>query len=127
MPTALKSELSEYEKIREGNIKEREAMLRALMVSILDSWHQVILTLFAQDDMDSFKKDSGIGQTKKAPVKKRKRVEYDSDGEEIEGSFTSKVRVEGSRKSTRLSLQPEDKGKMGSEVSFAAVVEMFCY
>jgi len=102
MPTALKSELSEYEKIREGNIKEREAMLRALM-----------------DDMDSFKKDSGIGQTKKAPVKKRKRVEYDSDGEEIEGSFTSKVRVEGSRKSTRLSLQPEDKGKMGSEVTYS--------
>ena len=60
-PTALTGELSEYENIRQGNIAEREAMLQALMA-----------------DFDRFKKDSGIGAAKKAPPKKRKRVEYDS-------------------------------------------------
>merc|ERR1712088_154947 len=99
MPTALTGELSEYEKIRQGNIAEREAMLQALMA-----------------DFDSFKKDSGIGAAKKAPPKKRKRVEYDSDDE---GGFRgSKVKVEGSRKSARLSAAPEDKGKMGSEITY---------
>jgi len=98
---ALKSEmagLSEYEKIRDGNIKEREAMLAALMA-----------------DFSDFKNDSGIGKKKAAP-KKRKRVEYDSDGDEV--SFSSKARVEGSRKSSRISNQPEDKGKLGSEVTY---------
>merc|ERR1719370_2487260 len=91
--------LSEYEKIRQGNIAEREAMLQALMA-----------------DFDSFKKDSGIGAAKKAPPKKRKRVEYDSDDE---GGFRGrKVKVEGSRKSARLSAAPEDKGKMGSEITY---------
>ena len=99
MPTALTGELSEYEKIREGNIAEREAMLQALMA-----------------DFDSFKKDSGIGAAKKAPPKKRRRVEYDSDNE---GGFRGgKVKVEGSRKSARLSAAPEDKGKMGSEITY---------
>merc|ERR1712062_640233 len=99
MPTALTGELSEYEKIRQGNIAEREAMLQALMA-----------------DFDSFKKDSGIGAAKKArPKKKRKRVD-DSDDE---GGFRgSKVKVEGSRKSARLSAAPEDKGKMGSEITY---------
>ena len=99
MPTALTGELSEYEKIREGNIAEREAMLQALMA-----------------DFDRFKKDSGIGAAKKAPPKKRKRAEYDSDDE---GGFRGgKVKVEGSRKSARLSAAPEDKGKMGSEITY---------
>merc|ERR1712012_1432030 len=99
MPTALTGELSEYEKIRQGNIAEREAMLQALMA-----------------DFDSFKKDSGIGAAKKAPPKKRKRVDYDSDDE---GGFRGgKVKVEGSRKSARLSAAPEDKGKMGSEITY---------
>ena len=126
---ALKSEmagLSEYEKIRDGNIKEREAMLAALMA-----------------DFSDFKNDSGIGKKKAAP-KKRKRVEYDSDGDEVSDpthapasfyasaltpcfapnivssqvSFSSKARVEGSRKSSRISNQPEDKGKLGSEVTY---------
>merc|ERR1712107_39267 len=67
-------------------------------------------------DLDNFKKDSGIGAAKKAPPKKRKRVENDSDDE---GGFRgSKVRVEGSRKSARLSAAPEDKGKMGSEITY---------
>merc|ERR1719334_2648497 len=67
-------------------------------------------------DFDSFKKDSGIGAAKKAPPKKRKRGEHDSDDE---GGFRgSKVRVEGSRKSARLSAAPEDKGKMGSEITY---------
>ena len=43
MPAALTGELSEYEKIRQGNIAEREAMLQDLMA-----------------DFDRFKKDSGI-------------------------------------------------------------------
>merc|ERR1712012_243852 len=99
MPTVLTGELSEYEKIRQGNIAEREAMLQALMA-----------------DFDSFKKDSGIGAVKKAPPKKRKRAEYDSDDE---GVFRGgKVKVEGSRKSARLSAAPEDKGKMGSEITY---------
>ena len=114
---ALQSEmkgLSEYEKIRDGNIKEREAMLAALM-----------------SDFSDFKNDSGIGK-KKAPPKKRKRVEYDSDGDEVRAfhqppalelyhfqvSFSSKARVEGSRKSSRISNQPEDKDKLGSEVTY---------
>ena len=83
MPTALTGELSEYEKIREGNIAEREAMLQALMA-----------------DFDRFKKDSGIGAAKKAPPKKRKRVEYDSgDEEEI---CVKKAKIKGSRKSARI-------------------------
>merc|ERR1712012_27957 len=99
MPTALTGELSEYEKIRQGNIAEREAMLQALMA-----------------DFDNFKKDSGIGAAKKAPPKKRKREEYDSDDE---GGFRGgKVKVEGSRKSARLFAAPEDKGKMGSEITY---------
>merc|ERR1712130_739523 len=98
MPTALTSEMSAYEKIREGNIAEREAMLAALMA-----------------DFSDFKKESGIGVAKKAPPKKRKRVEYDSDDE---GGFRSSVRVEGSRKSARLSAAPEDKGKMGSDITY---------
>ena len=83
MPTALTGELSEYEKIREGNIAERKAMLQALMA-----------------DFDNFKKDSGIGAAKKAPPKKRKRVEYDSgDEDEI---CVKKAKMEGSRKSARI-------------------------
>ena len=98
MPTVLTSELSAYEKIREGNIAEREAMLAALMADVSD-----------------FKKDTGLAVAKRAPPKKRKRVDYDSDDE---GGFRSSVKVEGSRKSARLSAAPEDKGKMGSEVTY---------
>ena len=83
MPTALTGELSEYEKIRQGNIAEREEMLQELIA-----------------DFDSFKKDSGIGAAKKAPLKKRNRVENDSDDEaEI---HVKKAKVEGSRKSVRI-------------------------
>ena len=75
--------MSEYEKIRQGNIAEREEMLQELIA-----------------DFDSFKKDSGIGAAKKAPLKKRNRVENDSDHEaEI---HTKKAKVEGSRKSVRI-------------------------
>ena len=84
MPTALTGELSEYEKIRQGNIAEREAMLQDLMA-----------------DFDRFKKDSGIGAAKKAPSKKKK---YDSSDEgEIRGN---KVRVRDLRKSVRI---PEEE------------------
>ena len=80
-----------YEKIREGNIGEREAMLSAL-----------------KDDFSDFKKDFGISATKKAPSKKRKRVKCDS-GSDAEGFR---------RKSARLSATPEDKDKIGSEVNY---------
>merc|ERR1712203_258181 len=98
MPTVLTSDLSAYEKIREGNIAEREAMLKALMA-----------------DFSDFKKDTGLAVAKRAPPKKRKRVDYDSDDE---GGFRSSVKVEGSRKSARLSAAPEDRDKMGSEVTY---------
>ena len=75
--------MSEYEKIRQGNIAEREEMLQELIA-----------------DFDSFKKDSGIGAAKKAPLKKRIRVQNDSDDEaEIP---VRKAKVEGSGKSVRI-------------------------
>ena len=73
-PMALTANMSEYEKIRQRNIAEREEMLQELIA-----------------DFDSFKKDSGIGAAKKAPLNKRNRVENDSDDE-----------VQGSRKSVRI-------------------------
>ena len=73
-PMALTANMSEYEKIRQGNIAEREKMLQELIA-----------------DFGSFKKDSGIGAAKKAPLNKRNRVENDSDDE-----------VQGSRKSVRI-------------------------
>jgi len=97
LPGAIKSEMSEYEKIRDGNIKEREAMLKALMADFAD-----------------FKKDSGIGVAKTAPAKKRKREKLNEDGDEVGFS----VRVEGTRKSARISAQPEDKDKLGSEITY---------
>jgi len=97
LPGAIKSEMSDYEKIRDGNIKEREAMLAALMADFAD-----------------FKKDSGIGVKKSAPAKKRKREQLNEDGDEVGFS----VRVEGTRKSARISAQPEDKDKLGSEITY---------
>ena len=82
-PMALTANMSEYEKIRQGNIAEREEMLQELIAGF-----------------DSFKKDSGIGAAKKGPLKKRNRVENDSDDEaEIN---VKKAKVEGSRKSVRI-------------------------
>ena len=87
--------MSEYEKIRQGNIAEREEMLQELIA-----------------DFDSFKKDSGIGVAKKAPLKKRNRVENDSDGEaEI---HVKKAKVEGSRKSVRIAGEKLVEGLAGS-------------
>ena len=98
MPSTLTLEMSAYEKIREGNITERELMLSALI-----------------DDFSDFKRDSGIkAAAKKVPLKKRKRQDYDSNDE---GGLRNSVKVEGSRKSARLSAAPKDNGKMGSEVN----------
>ena len=88
--------MSDYEKIREGNIAEREAMLSAL-----------------KTDFSDFKKDSGISAAKKAPSKKRKRVKYGSGSDA--GGFQ--------RKSARLSATPEYKDKIGSEVTFINMSE----
>ena len=83
--------MSAYEKIREGNIAEREAMLLALKA-----------------DFSDFKKDSGISAAKKSPPKKSKKVKYDSGGDA--GGFR--------RKSARLSAPREEKDKIGSEVTY---------
>lgn len=91
MSTATKSEMSDYEKIREENIAEREAMLSSLKA-----------------DFSNFKKDSGLAAGKKAPPKKKKRVKEDSGGD-AGGS---------QRKSARLSVTPENKDKIGSEVNY---------
>ena len=85
LPGALKSEMSEYEKIRDENIKEREEMLKALMA-----------------DWNDFKTQGGAGQEKKTGGVKRKRKErIEMPGEQ--------------RRSSRLSQKPEDKEKLGSE------------
>merc|ERR1711874_372959 len=82
IPGAMKSELnnlSEYEKIRENNIKEREAMMAALMKDFAD-----------------FKKDSGLVKNQAPrPVKKRKTGE--------DGAFRTTARAPLTRrKSSRL-------------------------
>ena len=91
MSTATKSEMSDYEKIREENIAEREEMLSALKADFAD-----------------FKNDSGIAAAKKAPPKKKKRVDA--------GGFQ--------RKSARLSATPEDKDKIGEEVTYINMREL---
>ena len=94
-PMALTANMSEYEKIRQRNIAEREEMLQELIA-----------------DFDSFKKDSGIGVAKKAPLKKSNRVENDSDDEaEI---HEKKAKVEGSRKSVRIPGEKLVEGLAGS-------------
>ena len=85
IPGALKSELSEYEKMRENNIKERQSMLAALMA-----------------DMADFKKDVGLGPKSSGAGQKRKKREINVQPGEL-------------RKSSRLSQKPEDKEKLGSE------------
>ena len=89
-PTAPTLEMSDYEKIREGNIAEREEMLSALKADVSD-----------------FKRTSGIAAAKKAPPKKKKKVD-DVSGVDA-GGFQ--------RKSARLSATPEDNDKIGSEVT----------
>ena len=55
-------------------------------------------------DFSSFKKDSGIGAVKKAPLKKRKKMENGSDDEaEIR---VKKAKVVGSRRSAAI---PEEE------------------
>jgi len=78
VPGAMKSELSEYEKIRENNIKEREAMLMALM-----------------KDFDTYKQDNGLVKSAQRPVKRRKTGE--------DGAFRTTARAPLTRrKSSRL-------------------------
>jgi len=91
IPTAMTSELSAYEKIRNDNIKEREALLASLMA-----------------DFQDYKKDVGLVKEKTAP-KKRKF------GDE---SFRSSAGVPGSRrKSARLAELPADGAKpLGSQI-----------
>ena len=84
MPGAMKTELSEYEKLRMGNIKDRQEMLAALMADFAD-----------------FKKDSGLGP-KTGGVKRKRREKIDFNPDQL-------------RRSTRQSIKPEDREKLGSE------------
>jgi len=91
MPGALKGEMSAYEQIRADNIKEREDMLAALMADFAD-----------------YKKDVGLGPK---PAQKRKRKTEDGGSFKTGASIPTEL-----RKSTRLSMKPEDKEKLGSNV-----------
>eukprot|EP00092_Neocalanus_flemingeri_P103097 GFUD01131892.1.p1 GENE.GFUD01131892.1~~GFUD01131892.1.p1 ORF type:complete len:535 (+),score=200.23 GFUD01131892.1:99-1703(+) len=91
LPGALKGEMCAYEQIRADNIKERESMLAALMA-----------------DFSDYKKDVGLGPK---PAQKRKRKTEDG------GSFKTGAEIPTERRqSTRLSMKPEDKEKLGSSV-----------
>merc|ERR1712106_375918 len=91
IPGALKSEMSAYEKVRDDNIKERQAMLAALMA-----------------DFSDFKAESGLGSKSKGQPKKKRRLDGD-------GNYGSGVQLSGERRSsTRLSKKPEDKDSLGS-------------
>jgi len=93
IPGAMKSELSAYEKIREDNINERQAMLAALMA-----------------DFQEFKKDTGI--VKNNPAPKRKRKFEDSEAFRASGGLPTER-----RKSARLAEQPEgEEKKLGSQI-----------
>jgi len=85
LPGALKGEMSAYEQIRADNIKEREAMLAALMA-----------------DFTEYKQDIGIGRPKVTGETKPKKKKIDVNPSEC-------------RRSTRVSKKPEDRDKFGSE------------
>jgi len=91
IPGALKGEMSAYEQIRADNIAEREAMLASLMA-----------------DFKDYKQDVGLGPK---PAQKRKRKTEDG------GAFKTGAQMPTERRqSTRLSMKPEDKVKLGSDV-----------
>jgi len=95
IPGAMKSELSAYEKIREDNINERQALLAALMA-----------------DFAEYKADTGITNEAKKPQKRKRRL--DDDG----SAFRSSAGLPSERrKSARLAEQPEGGEKpLGSQV-----------
>merc|ERR1719270_1332269 len=92
IPGAMKTELSDYELLREQNIEERNEMLAALMT-----------------DFQKFKNDTGLTSAKKPQKKKRKFDEaFKSSGE----------MPHERRKSSRLAERPEGETEpmYGSEV-----------
>ena len=92
VPGAMKSELSDYELIREQNILERNEMLAALMA-----------------DFQEFKNDTGLTSSKKPQKKKRK----------FDEAFRSSADMPSERrKSSRLAERPEGETepRYGSEV-----------
>jgi len=95
IPGAMKSELSAYEKIREDNINERQALLAALMA-----------------DFAEYKADAGLSNEAKKPQKRKRRL--DDDG----SAFRSSAGLPTERrKSARLAEQPEGGEKpLGSQV-----------
>ena len=64
MPGAMKSELSQYEKLRQDNIKERQDMLAATMANFAD-----------------FKKDTGLGPKAAGGQKRKKKGKIEIPGE----------------------------------------------
>jgi len=83
VPGALKKELSEFEQIRENNIKEREAMYALLM-----------------EEMDEFKKDCGL-KTAAEKAKPKKKRTFD-EAFKRSGEMPTQL-----RKSSRLAEMPE--------------------
>lgn len=93
IPGAMKTELSEYEKLRDDNIKARQEMLAALMA-----------------DFNDFKKDTGIKPKAERPLVKKKRT--------FDDAFRCGVGMPTERrKSARLADKPEDgaEPRLGSE------------
>jgi len=95
IPGAMKSELSAYEKIRDDNIKERQAMLAALMA-----------------DFQEYKKETGITNASKQPQKRKRKLNDDGS------SFRSSIGLPSERrKSARLAEKPEGgEEQLGSQV-----------
>merc|ERR1712142_1008884 len=95
IPGAMKSELSAYEKIREDNIAERQALLDALMA-----------------DFAEYKADNGLSNPDKKPQKRKRRL--DDDG----SAFRSSAGLPTERrKSARLAEKPEGgEEQLGSQV-----------
>merc|ERR1719270_1073015 len=95
IPGAMKSELSAYEKIREDNIAERQALLDALMA-----------------DFAEYKADNGLSNPDKKPQKRKRKLNDDGS------AFRSSAGLPTERrKSARLAEQPEGGEKqLGSQV-----------
>merc|ERR1712113_1232497 len=74
------------------------------------------------DDEDDVQVDAEEKpRKKKKKGKKKKKAEAEYEVESVVSKRETekgKVKVEGSRKSARLSAAPEDKGKMGSEITY---------
>ena len=101
LPGAMKSELSQYDKIRENNIKERQDMLAALMADFAD-----------------FKSASGIG-AKSGGGQKRKRKERVVDPGELRKSSRLSQKPEDKEKlgSEKWNVDGDGRFRLAEEYS----------